>query len=46
MRIRTATALALGLVLVPGAPGPVHMSKGFAPGASFCTDAASPGTHL
>ena len=32
--------------LVPGAPGPVHMEKGFAPGASFCTDSASPGTHL
>lgn len=32
--------------LVPGAPGPGHMSNGFAPGASFCTDSASPGAHL
>lgn len=35
-----------GGALVPGAPGPVHMSKGFAPGASFCTASSSPGTHL
>ncbi len=35
-----------GGALVPGAPGPVHMSHGFAPGASFCTGSASPGTHL
>jgi hypothetical protein len=38
--------LEAGGALVPGAPGPVHMSKGFAPGASFCTGSSSPGTHL
>jgi hypothetical protein len=30
----------------PALPGPCHMSNGFAPGASFCTDSASPGAHL
>lgn len=32
---------------VPGGPGPAfHFLHGFAPGASFCNDAASPGLHL
>lgn len=32
---------------LPGGPGPgFHFPEGFAPGASFCTDSASPGTHL
>jgi len=32
---------------LPGGPGPgFHFPNGFAPGASFCTDSASPGTHL
>jgi hypothetical protein len=32
---------------VPGGPGPAfHFIEGFAAGASFCTDSASPGTHI
>lgn len=32
---------------LPGGPGPAfHFPNGFAPGASFCTDSASPGTHV
>ncbi len=32
---------------LPGGPGPAfHFENGFAPGASFCTDSKSPGTHL
>jgi len=32
---------------LPGGPGPgFHFPNGFAPGASFCTDSNSPGTHL
>jgi len=32
---------------VPGGPGPgFHFPNGFAPGASFCNDSNSPGTHL
>jgi hypothetical protein len=34
-------------VAVPGGPGPgFHFPNGFAPGASFCNDSNSPGTHL
>ncbi len=33
--------------VVPGGPGPgFHFPNGFAPGASFCNDSNSPGTHL
>jgi hypothetical protein len=33
--------------VLPGGPGPAfHFANGFAPGASFCNDSASPGTHL
>jgi hypothetical protein len=36
-----------GGVTIAGGPGPgFHFPNGFAPGASFCTDSASPGTHL
>lgn len=36
-----------GGVVTPGGPGPgFHFPNGFAPGASFCTDSQSPGTHL
>jgi hypothetical protein len=32
---------------VPGGPGPgFHFPNGFAPGASFCNDSNSPGTHF
>jgi hypothetical protein len=32
---------------IPGGPGPgFHFPHGFAPGASFCNDSNSPGTHL
>lgn len=32
---------------LPGGPGPgFHFPNGFAPGASFCNDSNSPGTHL
>lgn len=32
---------------VPGGPGPgFHFPNAFAPGASFCNDSNSPGTHL
>jgi hypothetical protein len=32
---------------LPGGPGPAfHFANGFAPGASFCNDASSPGLHL
>ena len=32
---------------IPGGPGPgFHFPNGFAPGASFCNDSNSPGTHL
>ena len=32
---------------IPGGPGPgYHVPNGFAPGASFCVDAASPGMHV
>lgn len=32
---------------VPGGPGPgYHFPASIAPGASFCTDSRSPGTHL
>ena len=34
-------------VVVAGGPGPgFHFPNGFAPGASFCNDSRSPGTHL
>lgn len=37
---------ASGGAVVPGGPGPgFHFPNGFAPGASFCTDSASPGAH-
>ena len=36
-----------GGALIPGGPGPgFHFPNGFAPGASFCNDSQSPGTHL
>jgi hypothetical protein len=36
-----------GGVAVAGGPGPgFHFPNGFAPGASFCNDSNSPGTHL
>jgi hypothetical protein len=36
-----------GGVAVAGGPGPgFHFPNGFAPGASFCNDSSSPGTHL
>jgi hypothetical protein len=36
-----------GGAALPGGPGPgFHFPNGFAPGASFCTDSASPGTHV
>jgi hypothetical protein len=32
---------------LPGGPGPAfHFLNGFAPGASFCTDSRSPGSHF
>ncbi len=38
---------ARGGVAIRGGPGPgFHFLHGFAPGASFCTDSKSPGTHL
>jgi hypothetical protein len=34
-------------VAIAGGPGPgFHFPNGFAPGASFCNDSNSPGTHL
>lgn len=36
-----------GGAALPGGPGPAfHFENGFAPGASFCNDSKSPGTHL
>lgn len=36
-----------GGAAVPGGPGPgFHFPNGIAPGASFCNDSQSPGTHL
>lgn len=36
-----------GGVAIRGGPGPgFHFPNGFAPGASFCNDSNSPGTHL
>lgn len=36
-----------GGVAIAGGPGPgFHFPNGFAPGASFCNDSNSPGTHL
>lgn len=36
-----------GGAALPGGPGPgFHFPNEFAPGASFCTDSESPGTHL
>lgn len=36
-----------GGAVLPGGPGPgFHFPNDFAPGASFCTDSQSPGTHL
>jgi hypothetical protein len=36
-----------GGAVIPGGPGPgFHFPNGFAPGASFCNDSNSPGTHL
>lgn len=36
-----------GGAAIPGGPGPgFHFEFGFAPGASFCNDSRSPGTHL
>ena len=36
-----------GGVAIAGGPGPgFHFPNGFAPGASFCADSDSPGTHL
>lgn len=41
------TVASNGGVVVRGGPGPgYHFEEGFAPGASFCTDSQSPGTHL
>jgi hypothetical protein len=36
-----------GGVVIAGGPGPgFQFENGFAPGASFCNDSNSPGTHL
>ena len=41
------TVASNGGVAVAGGPGPgFHFPNGFAPGASFCNDSNSPGTHL
>jgi len=41
------TVASNGGAKVPGGPGPGdHFPNGFAPGASFCNDSNSPGTHL
>jgi len=41
------TVSANGGVVIAGGPGPgFHFPNGFAPGASFCNDSNSPGTHL
>ena len=41
------TVAANGGAAVAGGPGPgFHFPNGFAPGASFCNDSSSPGTHL
>jgi hypothetical protein len=40
-------AVAGGGAATPGGPGPgFHFPNGFAPGASFCNESKSPGTHL
>ena len=40
-------AIAGNGVVIAGGPGPgFHFPNGFAPGASFCNDSNSPGTHL
>jgi hypothetical protein len=42
-----ATVSDNGGAAIPGGPGPgFHFPNGFAPGASFCNDSQSPGTHL
>lgn len=42
-----STVSANGGVVVAGGPGPgFHFPNDFAPGASFCNDSQSPGTHL
>jgi hypothetical protein len=41
------TVASNGGVAIAGGPGPgFHFPNGFAPGASFCNDSNSPGTHL
>lgn len=41
------TVASTGGVAIAGGPGPgFHFPNGFAPGASFCNDSNSPGTHL